>query len=169
MSRIFFLLAGLFALCFSACSSSSGSAYYRYSSEKGGYIVDGRATVTDDAPDEVKAAIEAGNRIAHLPYHFGGGRCQGIDHRGYDCSGATSYVLREAGLLGTWMTSSGFRKYGKSGRGEWITVYARSGHVFLEVAGLRFDTGYQGRGTGPRWTTKSRPMKGAVLRHPPGL
>ena len=169
MHRTFIFLAALFALCFSACSGGGGSAYYRYSPSRGGSIVDGRAVVTDDAPDEVKAAISAGNRIAHLPYYYGGGRCEGIDGRGYDCSGSASYVLREAGLLGDWMTSSGFRSYGRSGPGRWISVYAKSGHVFLEVAGLRFDTGYHGTGEGPRWSTKSRPAKGCVVRHPPGL
>ena len=168
MQRLPALLFVILALFLGACSG--GSASYQYSPSKGGRIVDGRAEVTDDAPDEVKAAIEAGNRISGLPYCYGGGRCEGIDGRGYDCSGSASYVLREAGLLGDWMTSSGFRKYGRSGEGKWITVFARSGHVFLEVAGLRFDTGWHsGGGSGPRWTTKSRPAKGAVLRHPPGM
>lgn len=169
MQRLTSICAVILALFLTACSSSS-TAYYRYSPSKGGRLVDGRAEVTDDAPDEVKAAIAAGNRIAGLPYCYGGGRCDGIDSGGYDCSGSASYVLREAGLLGDWMTSSDFRKYGRSGAGKWITVYARSGHVFLEVAGLRFDTGWHGESeSGPRWTTKSRPAKGAVLRHPPGL
>jgi hypothetical protein len=167
MQRHIAFAAVLLSLMFSACSSST--VLYRYDPSKGGRVVNGLAEVDDDAPDEVKAAIAAGNRIAGLPYRYGGGRCEGIDEGGYDCSGAASYVLREAGLLGDWMTSSGFQKYGRSGRGDWITVYARSGHVFLEVAGLRFDTGWHGQGEGPRWTTKSRTSKSTVLRHPSGL
>jgi hypothetical protein len=88
---------------------------------------------------------------------------------GYDCSGSTSYVLREAGLMNGCMTSSDFRSYGRSGEGRWITIFARHGHVFMSVAGLRFDTGWHGAGEGPRWSTKSRPAKGCVVRHPPGL
>lgn len=167
MQRTFALLTLVIALFLTGCSGG-GTVYYHYSPEKGGRIVDGQASVRDDAPEEVRAAIAAGNRICHLPYCYGGGRCEGIDS-GYDCSGSTSYVLREAGLLGDWMTSTGFKNYGRSGRGKWITIYAKSGHVFMEVAGLRFDTGYHGSGEGPRWTTKSRPAKGCVLRHPPGL
>lgn len=167
MQRLFAPLVVMLALVFSSCSLST--PHYHYDPSKGGRVVNGMAELDNDAPDEVRAAISAGNRIVGLPYAFGGGRCGGIDRGGYDCSGAASYVLREAGLLGPWMTSSGFREYGQSGRGKWITVYARSGHVFLEVAGLRFDTGWHDHSEGPRWTTKSRPAKSAVLRHPPGL
>jgi hypothetical protein len=68
------------------------------------------------------------------------------------------------------MPSTGFRKYGTSGIGQWISVYARRDHTFLVVAGLRFDTGYGARGgnRGPAWTTRGRPAKGAVVRHPQG-
>jgi hypothetical protein len=67
------------------------------------------------------------------------------------------------------MPSRGFRRYGQSGDGQWISVWARKGHVFLVVAGLRFDTGWNGDGDGPRWTAKSRPARGYVIRHPSGL
>jgi hypothetical protein len=67
------------------------------------------------------------------------------------------------------MTSKGFRRYGSSGQGRWISIYARKDHVFLVVAGLRFDTGWTGGRKGPQWTTKSRPAKGSVVRHPAGL
>ena len=167
MQRLLALPALFIAFFFSACSSST--PYYHYSPAKGGRIVNGYAIVVGDPPDAVRDAIAAGNRISGLPYCFGGGRCEGIDGRGYDCSGASSYVLREAGLLDDWLTSTTFRQYGRSGPGKWITIYARAGHVFLEVAGLRFDTGYHGSGEGPRWSTRSRPAKGAVLRHPPGM
>ena len=40
--------------------------------------------------------------------------------------------------------------YGAPGRGRWITIYANSGHIFMVVAGLRFDTSGQGR-AGTRW------------------
>ena len=30
--------------------------------------------------------------------------------------------------------------WGKPGKGNWITVYANAGHVYMEVAGIRFDT-----------------------------
>ena len=90
---------------------------------------------------------------------------------GFDCSGSASYVLRATGHLRGVMTSDEFRHYGESGAGRWVSVYARDGHVFLVVAGLRFDTGWTGGqgNTGPRWTTRSRPADGCVIRHPAGL
>jgi len=121
-----------------------------------------------DAPDAVKHAVGAGNRIAGRPYLYGGGH-RSFESRGYDCSGTASYVLHGAGLLSTPMPSDGFRHYGAPGPGEWITIYAKRGHVFTVVAGLRMDTGWNGEREGPCWSTMSRPAKGYVLRHPPGL
>ena len=68
------------------------------------------------------------------------------------------------------LTSDEFRDYGRGGEGDWIDVYARRGHVFLVIAGLRFDTGWNGgsHDTGPRWSTRSRPADGCVIRHPAG-
>ncbi len=67
------------------------------------------------------------------------------------------------------MASDEFRKYGEPGPGKWVTIYAKRGHVFTIVAGLRMDTGYNGQGEGPKWSTRSRPASGCILRHPPGL
>lgn len=131
---------------------------------------DGNASAPPRAPRAVRAAIDAGNRIAGSPYVYGGGH--GSEERGgFDCSGATSYVLRSIGRLRGALTSDEFRRYGAGGEGDWISVYARRGHVFLVVAGLRFDTGWNGGGreSGPRWTRRSRTTDGCVLRHPSGL
>jgi hypothetical protein len=38
------------------------------------------------------------------------------------------------------MSSTEFRGYGQRGPGKWITVYAREGHTFAVIAGLRLDT-----------------------------
>lgn len=156
-----------FALLFAACSSPR--YVYHYDPDKTAVLSAGQAIAPPNAPAPVLAAIAAGNRIAGMPYSFGGGHRPGHTN-GYDCSGATSYVLRAAGLLdGGATNSNGFRQYGKSGAGKWITVYARNGHVFLSVAGLRFDTGWAQKREGPQWTTQSRPADGTVLRHPAGL
>ncbi len=151
---------------FAGCASPSYS--YRYVPGKTAVLQNGYAVAPPSAPPEVHAAIAAGNRIAGLPYGYGGGHGMEVASC-YDCSGAASYVLRGAGKLRTSTTSRGFRKYGDSGEGEWINVYARKGHVFLSVAGLRFDTGYTDGPKGPQWTTRSRPAPGAVVRHPDGL
>lgn len=159
-------IVGALSLLAGGCSSPSYA--YRYVPGKSATL-DGRYAVAPrSAPPAVRAAIDAGNRIAGMPYRYGGGHGAGADS-GYDCSGAASYVLRNAGLLDGSMPSKGFRSYGKSGEGKWISVYARKDHVFLVVAGLRFDTGWTHGPKGPQWTTTSRPGKGAVVRHPTGL
>ena len=134
--RIFLLLL---AALLSACVSPSYT--YRYVPGKTAQKMGGYAVAPPAAPPEVHAAIAAGNRIAGLPYCYGAGHGNGVDSA-YDCSGAASYVLRGAGKLGEAETSGSFRNYGEPGPGEWITIYAKKGHVFMSVAGLRYDTGW---------------------------
>lgn len=131
---------------------------------------DGTASPPLLAPFKVRRAVAAANRLLDKPYKFGGGHAV-LNDTGYDCSGATSYVLREAGLLEGQLTSSEFFNYGKRGKGDWITVYARKGHVFLVIGGLRFDTGGAGGNgeSGPRWKPQPRRVDGHVMRHPAGL
>lgn len=163
------LLLGLGVVTLAAGCAGPAPYVYRYVPGRTATVSNGIAIAPPKAPRRVKAAIAAGNRIAGLPYARGGGHGRGID-TAYDCSGATSFVLQAAGAMRGTTTSTGFRKYGRSGPGKWITVYARKGHVFLSVAGLRYDTGWGGaQSQGPRWTTRTRPAKGCVLRHPPGL
>jgi peptidoglycan hydrolase-like protein with peptidoglycan-binding domain len=114
----------------------------------------------------VARAVAAGDRIATLPYRYGGGHGSFTDS-GYDCSGSVSYVLHGAGLLSSPLDSTSFMSWGAPGPGKHITIYANSGHVFMTIDGRRFDTGYGGHGN--RWASGSRPTSGFVVRHPPGL
>jgi cell wall-associated NlpC family hydrolase len=129
---------------------------------------DGLAVAPESAPDEVKGAIAAANKIVGKPYKYGGGHGRWNDS-GYDCSGSMSYALHGAGLLNRQLTSGDFMSWGRKGRGTWITVYANSGHGFLKIAGLRWDTGWNNAGKGPRWSTQMRPTDGYVVRHPSGF
>ena len=156
------------ALLIASCESSPPPYQYQFVYGRTAILRGGHAIAPASAPEAVKRAIDAGNRIAGRPYIYGGGH-RSFDCKGYDCSGTASYVLHGAGLLGTPEPSDAFLRYGASGPGEWITIYARRGHVFMTVAGLRMDTGYNGQREGPRWSTMGRPAKGCVLRHPPGL
>jgi len=119
------------------------------------------------APAAVGQVIAAGNAIATLPYVWGGGH--GSFHAsGYDCSGSVSYALAAAGLLSSPLDSTGFESWGAPGPGQWITVYANSGHAFMVVAGWRFDTVALAEG-GTRWSHSMTDTSGYVARHPPGL
>jgi cell wall-associated NlpC family hydrolase len=120
-----------------------------------------------EAPEAVKKMIEAGNGIARTPYKWGGGHGKWKD-TGYDCSGSVSFVLAAAGLLDGPLASGPLMSWGEPGPGKWVTIWTNEGHVFLEVAGIRFDTSAQ-RVTGSRWINEMRSTKGFVARHPPGL
>ncbi len=129
---------------------------------------DGMAVAPSDAPPEVKAAIAAGNEIATAPYKYGGGHGRRMRDSGYDCSGSISYALRKAGLMKSSMPSGAMARWGSAGRGDWITVYANSGHAYMMIAGLRFDTSARKR-SGNRWTTRPRSRSGYRARHPAGF
>jgi hypothetical protein len=129
---------------------------------------DGRTAIAPaGAPPAVLKAIAAANRITRKPYKWGGGHGRWSDS-GYDCSGSVSYVLHHAGLLRSARDSTGFMAYKWAGKGRWITIYANSGHAYMTIAGLRFDT--SGRGEeGPRWRAEARSARGYVVRHPSRL
>lgn len=134
---------------------------------------DGTAVAPADAPAEIQAAIAAGNAIKAMPYRWGGGHRTFYDS-GYDCSGAVSYVLHGAGMLESPMTSGGFASsWGAPGKGRWITVFGNAGHVYMVVAGLRFDTSAVGeklnQGSGPRWRKTKRKPRGYTLKYFPGF
>ncbi len=127
----------------------------------------GQAIAPENAPDAVKQIIAAGNKIATLPYKWGGGHGKWED-TGYDCSGSVSYALRGAGLLKSPLASYDFFNWGQAGKGTWVTLYTNSGHIYMVVAGIRFDT--SGRGSnGSRWQAAMRDNSGFQVRHPVGL
>jgi len=119
------------------------------------------------APAAVAQVIAAGNAIATLPYIYGGGHAS-FHADGYDCSGSVSYALAAAGLVSSPMVSGAFEDWGDPGPGRWITIYANAGHVWMEVAGWRFDTVALAEG-GTRWSRGGGEFSGFVVRHPPGL
>ena len=128
---------------------------------------DGLAVAPVLAPPVVQQVIAAGNVIAKMPYLYGGGHGKWKDV-GYDCSGSVSFALHGADLLENSMPSGGFMNWGDEGPGQWITIYATGGHMYMVVAGLRFDT--SGRSSaGTRWQASRRPTRGYAVRHPRGL
>jgi hypothetical protein len=133
----------------------------------------GRALAPPDAPGEVQAIVSAANQVARLPYVYGGGHGrQGPEgiwvDSAYDCSGSVSFALASAGLLKSPLDSSSLARWGKSGPGRWVTIFANAGHAFMEVGGVRFDT-VGLRQSGSRWQPAYRSVRGFTVRHPPGL
>jgi hypothetical protein len=135
-------------------------------------LPDGSASTPANAPFAVQRAIAAANRIRTRPYIWGGGH-RSFKSKGYDCSGAVSYVLHAAGLLPSPLPSGPLMRWGLPGTGSWITVYANAGHAYMVIAGLRYDTSTGGeplnQGSGPRWRTTLRSPTGYAARFPAGL
>jgi peptidoglycan hydrolase CwlO-like protein len=129
-------------------------------------ISESEASAPASAPQAVKDVISAGNAIATTPYIWGGGHGS-FESSGYDCSGAVSYALHGGGLLESPLDSTGLETWGEPGPGRWITVYANSGHAWMVVAGIAFDTV---GGPGPRWHDPwVDSPEGFIARHPAGL
>jgi peptidoglycan hydrolase-like protein with peptidoglycan-binding domain len=139
---------------------------------------DGTVTAPANAPEAVQEVIAAANSIIDKPYIYGGGHGRWNDS-GYDCSGSVSFALHGGNLLSSPEDSGEMESYGSAGPGQWITIYADSGHAFMVVAGLAFDTAHYGPttpgGTGPRWLTAANATANLsdggdyVIRHPSGL
>jgi hypothetical protein len=143
--------------------------HVRTSATCGAVLENGRAIAPAYAPPPVRAAIAAANRIDGRPYDWGGGHASWVS-RGYDCSGAVGYALHGAGMLDVTMVSGQLAGWGEPGVGRWITVYANADHVYMEIAGLRFDTRGDLPGvSGPRWHEEMAEGRGFVARHPAGL
>jgi cell wall-associated NlpC family hydrolase len=120
-----------------------------------------------ESPEAVREIIQAGDEIARTPYVWGGGHGKWLDH-GYDCSGSVSFVLASAGLLDHSLVAAEFMRWGEPGPGKWVTIYASPTHVFMRVAGIRFDTVARAQ-TGSRWVNEWTDTSRYVARHPPGL
>lgn len=134
-------------------------------------LPNGMAAAPSLAPEPVKQAIWAANRLIGKPYKYGGGHAR-VEDSGYDCSGTVSYALRGAGLVSTTLDSSAFMRWGAKGRGRWITVFTNPGHAFVVIAGLRLDTsaaGDRAGGKGPRWRPALRKTRGFKARRVTGL
>jgi hypothetical protein len=136
-------------------------------------IKNGVAYAPSYAPAAVQKMIWAGDQIRTKPYCYAGGHGQWNDSC-YDCSGTVSYVLHAAGLITESMDSGEMESWGKSGGGQWVTIYTNSGHAFIQIAGIRLDTSaYQdpnpAPGSGPRWRPDVTSWSGFMQRHPSGL
>lgn len=137
---------------------------------------DGTATAPAGAPPAVQAMIAAANKIIDKPYIYAGGHGRWNDN-GYDCSGAVSFALHGAGMLSSPEDSTELESYGSPGPGKWVTIYANSGHTWIVIAGIAFDTAHYGPttpgGTGPRWLTNPTGNladgQNYVVRHPSAL
>lgn len=137
----------------------------------------GTAAAPAGAPAEVKGIIAAGNQIVGKPYTYGGGHGTPLNEVAstYDCSSSVEHLLYGGRLLSvSYDAPSGtLEAFGQPGPGRWVTIYASADHVFMYVAGLRWDThnaaGPDDGSAGIGWHPLVRESAGFVVRHPAGL
>jgi cell wall-associated NlpC family hydrolase len=161
----------------SECSAAGAGLAPVTAGPRATLLPDGAAAAPAQAPAVVKGIIAAGNQIIGRPYVYGGahGLPLNIAAPYYDCSSSVAHLLYGGGLLpvDADLTSSGFMTWGRPGPGRWVTIYASPTHVYMYVAGLRWDThdaagpddGFDGIG----WHPLVRGDEGFVVRRPPGL
>jgi hypothetical protein len=140
-------------------------------------LPNGLAAAPAGAPPAVAEIIAAGNQIVGKPYVYGAGHGIALSAiaPAYDCSSSVEHLLYGARLVPVTddAASSSLESLGAPGPGRWVTLYASSSHVFMYVAGLRWDThDAAGAGDGSGgigWHPLVRSADGFVARHPVGL
>ncbi|HWE33529.1 MAG TPA: hypothetical protein VG410_08600 [Solirubrobacteraceae bacterium] len=161
-----------------ACASGAGAAGVPITPGPHATLLpDGLAAAPAAAPAAVKAMIAAGNQIAGKRYVYGGGHGLPLSEIAptYDCSSSVDHLLYGGGLLPASAdeTSGTLEAFGLPGPGRWVTIYASYSHVFMYIAGLRWDTwnaaGAGDGSTGIGWHPLIRSSAGFVARHPAGL
>jgi hypothetical protein len=113
-------------------------------------LVHGKAIAPKSAPGRVKRVIDAANEIAKGKGYCNGGGYANWKSPCYDCASAVSYALHGGDLIKHAKPPTSLMKWGRHKKGEWVTVYANSGHAWMKIAGLRFDTA-DTKGAGPGW------------------
>jgi hypothetical protein len=159
------------------CAPGSVTGVPLTSGERARLLPNGLAAAPADAPEAVKGMIAAGNQIAGKPYLYGGAHGLPLSEvaSSYDCSSSVERLLYGGRLLpaGYDAASGTLESFGLPGPGAWVTLYANSDHVFMYVAGLRWDThdaaGPGDGSTGIGWHPLVRSSAGFVARHPVGL
>jgi hypothetical protein len=160
-----------------ACAPAAVEGVPLTSADRAQLLPNGLAAAPAGAPLAVAEIIAAGNQIAGRPYLYGGGHGLPLSEVGpaYDCSSSVEHLLYGARLLPVsyGAASGSLESFGEPGPGRWVTLYANPDHVFMYVAGLRWDThdaaGAGDGSSGIGWHPLIRSSAGFVARHPVGL
>jgi hypothetical protein len=160
-----------------ACAPGTATGIPLTPGQRARLLPDGQAAAPQNAPPAVKDIIAAGNQIVGKPYVYGGAHGLPLSDvaPAYDCSSSVEHLLYGARLLPITYgaASSSLESFGDPGPGRWVTLYANADHVFMYVAGLRWDThdaaGAGDGSSGIGWHPLVRTASGFVSRHPAGL
>ncbi|MGZ4232090.1 MAG: hypothetical protein ACXVEW_06565 [Solirubrobacteraceae bacterium] len=160
-----------------ACAPMSLAGVPTTLGDRARLLPNGLAAAPAGAPQAVAEIIAAGNQIVGKPYVYGAGHGIALSAiaPAYDCSSSVEHLLYGARLVPVTdgAASGSLESFGAPGPGRWVTLYASSSHVFMYVAGLRWDThdaaGPGDGGSGIGWHPLVRSGDGFVARHPVGL
>jgi hypothetical protein len=160
-----------------ACAPASLAGVPVTPGDRAQLLSDGLAAAPAGAPPAVREMLAAGNQIAGRPYVFGAGHGVALSAvaPAYDCSSSVEHLLYAAGLVAVTdgAPSASLESFGLPGPGRWVTLYANQEHVFMYVAGLRWDThdaaGAADGSAGIGWHPLVRSADGFIARHPVGL
>lgn len=136
-------------------------------------------TNTAGVPKAIADAYAKAKAIDRKGYKYVYGGGHGSFNGPYDCSGAVSAVLHAAGKLSAPTDTVGLGRFGKSGKGKFLTVYVkpfagRNGHTYMvfNMPGKgeeRFEAhGPQGVGPGGQFVSR-RSDSGYQARHIEGM
>jgi hypothetical protein len=161
----------------SACGPGAPTGVPLTPGSRARLLPNGLAAAPATAPAAVKGIIAAGNQIAGKPYGYGAAHGLPLSDvaSAYDCSSSVEHLLYGGRLLPvSYDAASGtLESFGAPGPGQWVTIYASAEHVFMYVAGLRWDTWNAAGGgdgsSGIGWHPLIRSSAGFVARHPVGL
>jgi hypothetical protein len=159
------------------CGDPAGGGVALTAGPRATILAGGRAAAPASAPPAVRQIIAAGNQIVGRPYVYGAAHGLPLSEvaGAYDCSSSVEHLLYGARLLPLMYgaPSGDLERFGAPGPGRWVTIYASADHVFMYVAGLRWDThdaaGPGDGSAGIGWHPLVRGAAGFVVRHPVGL
>jgi hypothetical protein len=160
-----------------ACAPASLAGVPLTPGDRAQLLSNGLAAAPAGAPPAVREMIAAGNQIAGRPYVFGAGHGIALSAvaPAYDCSSSVEHLLYGARMVPVTdgAPSASLESFGLPGPGRWVTLYANQEHVFMYVAGLRWDThdaaGAGDGSAGIGWHPLVRSADGFIARHPVGL
>jgi hypothetical protein len=160
-----------------ACAPTLLTGVPTTSGRRARLLPNGLAAAPAGAPPAVAEIIAAGNQIVGKPYVYGAGHGLPLSAiaPAYDCSSSVEHLLYGARLVPVTdgAASGSLESFGAPGPGRWVTLYASAAHVFMYVAGLRWDThdaaGPADGSTGIGWHPLVRSADGFAARHPVGL
>jgi hypothetical protein len=159
-----------------ACAPAAMTGVALTPGQRAQLLPDGLAAAPQQAPPAIREMIAAGNQIVGKPYVYGGAHGLPLSDvaAAYDCSSSVEHLIYGARLLPVTYgaASSQLESFGQPGPGRWVTLYASADHVFMYVAGLRWDThnaaGPGDGSSGIGWHPLVRSAAGFVARHPAG-